>query len=874
MYRGKSKKTSRGAVSVFLTVILVPCIALSGLFIDIGRVRLAGALAAAAGDLALDSLLTRYDGELCEFYGLMASCQDIEGQYTDAAGRFAEILDPRLPGNAETETILAQIRALGGGGAISDLLGIDILTDAAEMIAAVPKANMANPEIVRGGVVSFMKYRAPAGLLLDGALPDKLRGEGGELADSAKNQPLTETRHAYYEADGALRDRAYGVYEKLREYRQLAGEPPGERLEGALSELAEYRETYERIHAIIAADVCVPPSDAGGGTYAGETVLEGGLTVDETIYGMSVAAARHRDAAARSKALLDDASQALGALGGYLQPLKDSFSDWGTAASSAGTSMAGTHMEEIAGIRDNTNIDAINEGSVSQLKARIDVASAAYGALIAGIDAMRYGSARVLDIAGYEDAVSASGMYGRGIGEGETFDAFVRRTFSYAPASGAVIDAGVPGAEGVDLARPPAAPLYTWMESEFRGVDGGTRRRSDEKMGEYQNMGSSESEDAKRAGDTQAGELTALAAPEFPSGFDGEAMAALAGLGNVAALAGALAGDFEGALTDMRDAFFAAEYCSGMFSHYTYEKEARYSLLPDGDREGITWQNSGEYYARVTGDARTRGTWLSADAGDVYNKSLTGRLINSANNYAYGAELEYILYGGKNADNIGRAISSIYALRYILNAPYAFTAFWGVDNNTGRAINAAAAAISAWSGGVVPEPLVKSVIILALVALETANDVQMLKAGLPVKLIKVYAGGEGDPEWAVQLRGDGEGGVAPSTRGNTSAGSGAKMTYGDYIYIFMLLGFYGGGELSASMYARAADIVQVNVRLAAGGDVSADYVLERAAVYFNIEAEVRAAPLMLSLPITSGHGGDGDGDWYTFKYRATRGYGG
>jgi hypothetical protein len=830
-------------VSIFLTVILTPCIAVSGLFIDLGRVRLAGALAAAAGDLALDSLLTRYDSQLSEFYGLMASCQDIDGQYQDAAGRFIEMLEPRAP---------------DGGGDISDLLGIDVLTGAAEMITAVPGANMADTGAIKNGIVSFMKYRAPMGLFLDGNVPGRLRDAGGGMADGANNQPLTETRHTYYAAGGALRDRAYGVYEKLREYQQLAGEGPDARLYRAQAELAPYRDTYRQIHAVIAS---------------GALIMDSGKTVSETIYEMNASVARHRDAAVRSKALLDGASDALSALGGYVGPCKDAFSDWGAAASSAGTSMAGAHREEIAGISDSTNIDALNEESISQLKARIDAASAAYGAAIRGIDGMRYGSARVLDIAGYDDAVAASGLLGRGAGEGEAFEAFVSRTFSFAPASGAVLDVSALGA-GANLAAPPA-PLYTWMESEFAGVDGGSKRRSDEKMNEYQNMGNTESEAAKEAEATGAGELTALVAAEFPSGFAGEGMTALAGLEGVAALGSALADDFEGALTDMRDALFAVEYVTGMFSHCTYEKEARYSLLSDGDREGITWRNSGEYYGAVTGDASMRGTWLSSDAGDIYNKSLTGRMINGANNYAYGAEIEYILYGGKNADNIGKAITAMYALRYILNAPYAFTAFWGVDNDTGRAINAAAAAISAWSGGVVPEPLIKSAIILALIALETANDVQMLKAGLPVKLLKVYAGGEGDPEWAVQLRADGEGGVAPSTRENTLGGRAARMTYGDYLYVFLLLGFAGGGELSDAMYSRTADIVQVNIRFAAGGSAAADYALERAVVRFNIDAEVLAAPLVLALPIVSGHsGGAGGGDWYTFRYSAARGYGG
>jgi hypothetical protein len=350
----------------------------------------------------------------------------------------------------------------------------------------------------------------------------------------------------------------------------------------------------------------------------------------------------------------------------------------------------------------------------------------------------------------------------------------------------------------------------------------------------------------------------------------------LSGLGGVAGIAGGLADDFLGGLADMRDALYATEYVTGMFSHYAYEREARYALLSDEDREGVTWANSETVCERVTGDAATRGTLLSEDPRDTYNKSLTCRMINSANNYPFGAELEYILYGGSNSDNIGKAIGAIYAVRYALNTPYAFMAFWGMDNATGRAVNAAAAAISAWSGGVIPAELVKSVIILSLVALETANDVRMLRAGLPVKLIKLYSGGDGDPDWVVELEASGEGGLAPSSRGGRAQSGGARLTYGDYLYVFLLLGFGGDGDLAKAMYARTGDIVQVNVRHVAGGDAAADYRLDRAAVYLRIAATVRVEPLMLGLSVAADHTGDPYGKvrWRTISYDAVRGSGG
>ncbi|MDR1590159.1 MAG: DUF5702 domain-containing protein [Oscillospiraceae bacterium] len=864
---------TRGAVSVFLSVILTPCIVVSGMFVDLSRVRLASALTASAGDLALDSLLTRYDFELSEFYGLMASCQNIEEYYDGAAKRFTAVLNPRALGDDEMDTVLAQILALlRDGRDAADLLRIDIKTDAGDMFTPVADANMANPAFIKSGIVSFMKYRAPVGLLLENGILQKLRATGGELAESEKNQPLIETRHEYYEAENTLRDKAYDIYDSLREYQTLTGVGPDVRLQKLALELESYRESYGQIHAIIAADVSGGDT---GGEYPAFTLMGDGRTVAETLADICNGMAQSRAAAERSKALLDAASASLGTLSGYIGPYKDSFVSWDSAAASTDTAMAGTHLGEIEDIRDETGIDAIDERAISELKARVDGLSAAYGRILADMDGMRYGGMRVSDIASYDDAVWASGLLGASMRDGESLGAFVGRTFNFAPRTGPVLSVSAASARP-NLSAAPAPSLYTWMASEFGGIERGSKRKSDAKLKDFLNMGKSESAASKESGSAAGGEIISLEAADFPSGFSGEKMSALSGLGGVADVAGELFRDFEGALTSMRDDLYTVEYVTGMFSHYAYEKEARYGLLTDDARASITWHNSATYYAGVTGAPEKRGTWLSESVQDVYNKSLTSRPVNGSNNFAYGAELEYILYGGKNSDNISKAVSSIYAIRYILNTPYAFMAFWGTDNNTGRAINAAAAAISAWSGGVVPVPLIKSAMILALVALETANDVQMLKAGLPVKLLKLYTGGEGDPDWVMQFDSVGEGELTPSERGGGSRGDAIRLSYGDYMYVFLALGYCGSGDLSSAMYKRTADVIQANVRLAAGGDASAHYSLEKAKIYIGMSATVRAKPFMLALPIASGYENSpaDTEDWCTISYGATRGYGG
>ena len=80
---------NNGYVSIFLVIIMVPIIAISAVFVDISRIRMAKGLVDSSADLALNSMLTQYDTELSDYYGMMASCQSMEEFYEVAERYFA-----------------------------------------------------------------------------------------------------------------------------------------------------------------------------------------------------------------------------------------------------------------------------------------------------------------------------------------------------------------------------------------------------------------------------------------------------------------------------------------------------------------------------------------------------------------------------------------------------------------------------------------------------------------------------------------------------------------------------------------------------------------------------------------------------------------
>lgn len=348
-------------------------------------------------------------------------------------------------------------------------------------------------------------------------------------------------------------------------------------------------------------------------------------------------------------------------------------------------------------------------------------------------------------------------------------------------------------------------------------------------------------------------------------------------------------------LTNMRDDLYTTTYIMEMFSYGTYENEGLYNLLDKEKQQGLTLTaSSPDYYATayetVKGENETDAkTWKSIDPKDYYNKSLTNKMINSANNAAYGAEVEYILYGHKgstNEQNIKDAYSSIYTIRYGLNLVSGFQHFWdpvGTGNAskdlTAMAIYSVGAAVNGLTAGIVPIAATEAVLIPILTIFETSSDLDRLQAGFPVELYKT------EPEqWWISLSGgvgSGSGDNMPGGIGDfmaTLSGSGLSKSntgeglfYSDYLTLFVYIGLNSGAE--AAMYQRMAEVIQFNIGTMAKKDT---YSLKKSQMYFRLKAELRVKPLMITLPYFSYDEYENElttkTDWCTYEVDTVRGY--
>ena len=123
---------------------------------------------------------------------------------------------------------------------------------------------------------------------------------------------------------------------------------------------------------------------------------------------------------------------------------------------------------------------------------------------------------------------------------------------------------------------------------------------------------------------------------------------------------------------------------------------------------------------------------LNGDISAYIPKMLSSYPINAANNYGYGAEIEYLLYGNKNlGKNVQYAKASIYAIRFAFNCIFAFT-----DHEIKAITAAAGMAVQAATLGIVPCQIVQIVLQLAVAAAESASDLSLMNKGLKVAVVK------------------------------------------------------------------------------------------------------------------------------------------
>lgn len=251
------RKGAKGAVSVFLVIILVPMLTISALFVDASKLMLAKSVATSAGDLALNTALTDYDSKLKEMYGLLATAQDTDELYEKLEDYYRSCITSSGVSDEDANEIVNEIMASLGANAdseTSDVLNMELVDFE---VSKVDGAAMNNATILKNQIVQFMKYRGPinTGLGFLNAL------ESFTTLD--KQTDLIEKRTDYYEAQQTVNETLKAAWQHIVNYNNTSVVMVPDYIKSMRDTANGYKDVYATNHEKTVKDLFETQGDVG-----------------------------------------------------------------------------------------------------------------------------------------------------------------------------------------------------------------------------------------------------------------------------------------------------------------------------------------------------------------------------------------------------------------------------------------------------------------------------------------------------------------------------------------------------------------------------------------------------------------------------------
>lgn len=136
-------KKQKGAVSVFLTLVLVPVMIFGCLTVDASKIYSAKVVVSDAGEMAMNAALAQYEEKLFDQYGLMAMASTPESINGDLESYFVKTLNSS---------------GISGASSYEEMLGL--IEESFEAIS-VSNTEIYRTEVEKQQILEYMKYRAP-----------------------------------------------------------------------------------------------------------------------------------------------------------------------------------------------------------------------------------------------------------------------------------------------------------------------------------------------------------------------------------------------------------------------------------------------------------------------------------------------------------------------------------------------------------------------------------------------------------------------------------------------------------------------------------------------------------------------------------------
>ncbi len=562
-----------------------------------------------------------------------------------------------------------------------------------------------------------------------------------------------------------------------------------------------------------------------------------------------------------------------------LKKYKEAFDEWKEAANVSELDDSKLALEvdrkDIENL-EKTGIELFSEESVTNLAGRLENIRKLCETFRDDIKAIKYRSTAVLDISGYTKFRSATGIKESKIVRNENeLRQYASDLFSFTIGTriqwieirdGTVsetLDDGdayvITDSFHMNLKK-TKLELLEWMKQKFDTPIVGTPTTSDQTGFDVSDKESAKKADediSDKSEDTSSVDKTITSenisghsfsewdGAALPSKGEGapESQSITADIGEVGDFAADIFTNFTDtfgeALVNTRDDLYMMDYVFSMFTYDTFENEGCYALVND---DNLKLTEAQQKYKSVKED------WKNSKE----NKTLTLTPRDVKNNWAYGGEVEYILYGNaSNAANKTTAYAQIYMIRYALDIAAVFNEYW--DN---RVLDMVATALQTYA--FIPASLTKILACLAITAAEAGVDIAYLKAGIPVVLCK----GADDLFCSYQSL------FMDQEQGNQMLKDKIALQYSDYLKIFLFVKLLGKDE--NVVYVRTSDVIQANMTLVTGNK---SFEMAKSQVYFDLKATVLMEPMWSRLLAIDNLGDlSTSKGWRTTTIEMTRGY--
>lgn len=803
---------NQGIITVFVTLIMVPVVVITGLFVDLSRLKLYSSQAVMTADAYGEAVLSEFDNLLKELYGLFSVTQNKEG--LEAIESLAKSIGYSFDPNGDD-------KGLSGFMPYKDA---DVMLE----YAKAEGASLANNNVLMTQISDFMRFRIVEEVLDDAGILSSLTKFDSLDADMDAMNDRKDITDSCAEALGKI-DNYYGELKKLAAYpdylegrknafndysaklTEIAGRDDYEKYVNYLankSAIDAAKEKYDRIAAAEEEKKNHPPSETGTGeSGTGSSDSSGTEEPEETMTAQDITLyEQYVDAEAYKNEISTETA-------GYKSKAEDH----------SGTPINFDNTE--AAIRNLGKYEKELRETLQTLKAQVDKLK---GQLNGCSQEVREGIQK--EISELEGILSMADDFRRTyqlieeinhntLNNQGNKDLLKEEVPKLNDARNKLIEGEVSFNNPYwvqDISNPLQwydfqDDMKDFYESLQKLCDGGGEGEGDKKAGD---KAKKKADDARAEAEkeldkdeqTDARDISSELASQLKSG---------GGYGEVPGVLDCFSGglSFESlakAGSKLLDKFLVTSYDFGMFS----SRVSGIRPEEEGEPEG-----SSEEYA---------------------DYSLTKVEMSRDVNYLYGAELEYLLGGyNKSVSNLNYTRNIICGVRMTMNFASTYM-ISEVNSNINAIANAASAAVAAVPAiGAAAAPLVRVAVSgalrLAFATIETAADWNSLKERKSVVLLKTKVG---DLEAGDALKNLLSSDETGDFNASGESSKGIRLAYEDYLYIMMCL-FVDDNTL----LSRTSNLITLNVNQAKNKEDSLstlDFKMENTVTAVKATCKVKA----------------------------------